>query len=62
MEKAAEEKKAKKDYDGDGEIESGKDEHAGSVDKAIKASKAKETVKESTDLNRMKELMTRLNG
>lgn len=62
MEKAAEEKKAKKDYDGDGEVESGKDEHAGSVDKAIKASKAKEKVNESADLNRMKELMTRLNG
>jgi hypothetical protein len=60
MEKAAEEKKAKKDYDGDGEIESGKDEHAGSVDKAIKANKEK--VNESADLNRMKELMTRLNG
>jgi hypothetical protein len=62
MEKAAEEKKAKKDYDGDGEVESGKDEHAGSVDKAIKANKAKETVKESVELNRMKEFLTRLNG
>jgi hypothetical protein len=60
MEKAAAEKKAKKDYDGDGKVESGKDEHAGSVDKAIKANKEK--VNESADLNRMKELMTRLNG
>jgi len=55
-------KKAKKDYDGDGKIESGKDEHAGSVDKAIKASKEKECVNESTDLTRMKEFLTRLNG
>ena len=30
------EKKAKKDYDGDGKIESGKDEYMGSRDKAIK--------------------------
>ena len=55
------EKKAKKDYDGDGKIESGKDEHAGSVDKAIKAAKAKETVKESTDFTRMQEQLARLN-
>ena len=34
-------KKAKKDYDGDGKIETGPEEHAGSVDKAIKANKAK---------------------
>ena len=34
------EKKAKKDYDGDGEIESGTDEYKGSVDKAIKKSMA----------------------
>jgi hypothetical protein len=61
-EKAEVEKKAKKDYDGDGKVESGKDEHAGSVDKAIKANKAKETVNESSDLTRMKQLMTRLNG
>ena len=32
---------ADKDYDEDGEIETGKEEHAGSVDKAIKKSKAK---------------------
>ncbi len=55
------EKKAKKDYDGDGKIESGKDEHAGSVDKAIKAAKAKETVKESSDLTRMQDQLARLN-
>ena len=29
-------KMAKKDYDGDGKIESGKDEYMGSIDKAIK--------------------------
>ncbi len=60
-EKEEVEKKAKKDYDGDGEVESGKDEHAGSVDKAIKASKAKETVKDSADMTRMREQMSRLN-
>jgi hypothetical protein len=38
-------KKAKKDYDGDGKIETGPEEHAGSVDKAIKASKAKTSKK-----------------
>ena len=32
------EAKADKDYDGDGEIESGSEEYLGSVDKAIKAS------------------------
>lgn len=38
-------KKAKKDYDGDGKIESGKDEHKGSVDNAIKKAKGmKESV------------------
>ena len=36
-----EEKKAAKDYDGDGKIESGKDEYFGSKDKAIKKAKAK---------------------
>jgi hypothetical protein len=61
-EKAEVEKKAKKDYDGDGKIESGKDEHAGSVDKAIKASMGKkETVKESTELTRMQDQIARLN-
>jgi hypothetical protein len=61
-EKAEVEKKAKRDYDEDGKIETGKAEHAGSVDKAIKANKSKETVNESSDLTRMKQLMTRLNG
>ena len=35
------EKKAAKDYDGDGEVESSEDEHKGVVDKAIKKSKKK---------------------
>jgi len=56
-EKKAIEKKAKKDYDGDGKIESGKDEYLGSKDKAIKAN-----MNESADLTRMKEFLTRLNG
>ena len=60
-EKKEVEKKAKTDYDGDGKVESGKDEHAGAVDKAIKASKAKETVKESSDISRLRELTGRLN-
>ena len=56
-------KKAAKDYDEDGKIETGPQEHAGAVDKAIKANKKeKEVVKESADLTRMKVLMTRLNG
>ena len=38
---ALEEKKAKKDYDGDGKIESPKDEYMGSKDKAIKKAMAK---------------------
>ena len=38
---------ADKDYDGDGNIESGKDEHAGSVDKAIKKAQAEKKVDES---------------
>lgn len=37
-------KKAKKDYDKDGKVESEKDEHAGSVDNAIKKSKTEESV------------------
>ena len=40
-----EEKKAKKDYDGDGKIESGKDEYFGSRDKAIKKAMAKRGMK-----------------
>jgi hypothetical protein len=39
--------KADKDYDGDGEVESGAEEHAGSVDKAIKKSMGKDEVKEN---------------
>ena len=35
-------KKAKKDYDGDGKVESGTDEYKGSVDKAIKKAMKKE--------------------
>jgi len=61
-EKAEVEKKAKRDYDEDGKIETGKAEHAGSVDKAIKASKAKETVKESADMTRLRELTKHLLG
>ena len=41
-------KKAKKDYDGDGKVESGKDEYMGSRDKAIKKAMAnKSKIKES---------------
>ena len=59
-EKASGGKKAKKDYDGDGKIESGKDEYMGSRDKAIKkAMAAKRTRKEEviyeTDENGEKE-------
>ena len=43
-----EEKKAAKDYDGDGKIESGKDEYFGSKDKAIKKAMGKK-VKEDAD-------------
>ena len=39
--KRLQEKKAAKDYDGDGKVESGKDEYFGSKDKAIKKAKAK---------------------
>ena len=44
-EKIEEGKKAKKDYDGDGKVESGKDEYFGSRDKAIKKAMAKKGVK-----------------
>ena len=40
-------KKAKKDYDGDGKIESGKAEYFGSKDKAIKKAMGKKEVKEA---------------
>jgi hypothetical protein len=53
-------KKADKDYDKDGKIESGKEEHKGSVDNAIKASKEKECVKESVELQRLRELTSRV--
>ena len=43
-----EEKKAAKDYDGDGKVESGKDEYFGSKDKAIKKAMGKK-VKEDAD-------------
>jgi hypothetical protein len=41
-EKESEDKKADKDYDGDGKVESGKDEYFGSRDKAIKKAMKKE--------------------
>ena len=41
-----EEKKAAKDYDGDGKIESGKDEYFGSKDKAIKKAMGKKVKEE----------------
>jgi hypothetical protein len=40
-------KKAKVDYDEDGKIETGAEEHAGSVDKAIKKAQAEKKVDES---------------
>lgn len=45
-----EEKKADKDYDGDGEIESGTDEYMGSRDKAIKKAMAKEDTDEEVEI------------
>ena len=42
-----EEKKAAKDYDGDGKIESGKDEYFGSKDKAIKKAMGKKVKQEA---------------
>jgi len=42
---------ADKDYDGDGEVESGKDEYMGSRDKAIKKAKAKEKQDEGYIVN-----------
>ena len=46
-------KKAKKDYDGDGKVESGKDEYFGSRDKAIKKAMGKKAMKkEETVLER----------
>ena len=56
------EKKAAKDYDGDGKIESGKDEYFGSRDKAIKKAMGKKVKKESlsdwrTDFNDLIEIV-----
>lgn len=62
QEELDEAKKAKKDYDKDGKIETGAEEHAGAVDNAIKASKSKETVKESVELDRIKHLTKFLRG
>ena len=45
-----ESKKAKKDYDGDGKVESGNDEYFGSKDKAIKKAMAKKGVKSEGSL------------
>ena len=45
----SEEKMAKKDYDGDGKIESGKDEYFGSRDKAIKKAMGKKVKKEGLE-------------
>lgn len=44
---------AKKDYDGDGKVESPEQEYKGSKDKAIKTAKSKKTkktIKESSDI------------
>ena len=49
FEKQLAEKKAAKDYDGDGKVESSKDEYFGSRDKAIKKAMGKSTKKESKD-------------
>ena len=46
---AGKKKKAKKDYDGDGKIESGKDEYFGSRDKAIKKAMGKKVKEEVSD-------------
>ena len=56
------EKMAAKDYDGDGKIESGKDEYFGSKDKAIKKAMGKKVKKESlsdwrTDLSDLVEIV-----
>ena len=48
-EKQLAEKKADKDYDGDGKVESSKDEYFGSKDKAIKKAMGKSTKKDSKD-------------
>ena len=48
--KALYEKKAAKDYDGDGKVESGKEEYFGSRDKAIKKAMGKEVKEEKKEL------------
>ena len=53
-----EEKKAAKDYDGDGKVESGKDEYFGSKDKAIKKAMKKEEL-EAVDESRLVKKLTR---
>jgi len=52
-----EEKKAAKDYDGDGKIESGKDEYFGSKDKAIKKAMGKKVKQEEGYSNWRDELV-----
>jgi hypothetical protein len=52
--------KAKKDYDKDGKVETGEEEHKGSVGNAIKASKEKECIKESVELSRLREITLRV--
>jgi hypothetical protein len=42
-------RKAKRDYDGDGKVESAKDEYFGSKDKAIKKAMSKKSIKEYYD-------------
>ena len=55
--KLAKEEKAKEDYDKDGKLETGAEEHAGAVDRAIKKEKAK---KESSLQEKISNLKTRL--
>ena len=52
-----EEKKAAKDYDGDGKIESGKDEYFGSRDKAIKKAMGKKVKEEEEVSDETKKLI-----
>ena len=47
-----EDKVAKKDYDGDGKVESGTDEYMGSKDKAIKKAMAEKGKKKSLNITR----------
>jgi hypothetical protein len=58
--KIAEAKKAKKDYDKDGKIETGEEEHKGAVDNAIKKEKEKDCMNESVELQRLRELTSRV--